>query len=438
MRALVRGGEPARQPGRPRSSRSSKAICATPTPSRAAVTGRALRLSCRGRLPAVGARSGRDHTHQRRRHARRHEAAQAAGVERIVYTAASRPCDCDDDGTPGRRDGPLCRAGGDRRLQAQQGRGRAAGRGAWSRSDGLPAVIVNPSTPIGPRDVRPTPTGRIIVEAASGRMPAFVDTGLNLVHVDDVAAGHLAALERRPHRRALHSRRRECDARRNAGAESPLTSAAGRRACGCRARSSIPWRFAAEAVARASPAASRSSRVDGLRMAKYQMFFTSAKAERELGYRHRPVGEALRDAIAWFRAEGLPAHELDLVARDASRWPSGSTCLLFRGGFWLGAPSATIATLRTCARRPVAHASSRSFRPATRQTCVPQEPRARCSRRTIPAPSPSSWSTTERRRYGRRRHAMPPPARRARGRSPAPASRALPAGPARSGPCSRA
>ena len=62
--------------------------------------------------------------------------------------------------------------------------------------DGLPAVIVNPSTPIGPRDVRPTPTGRIIVEAANGRMPAFVDSGLNLVHVDDVARGHVLALER--------------------------------------------------------------------------------------------------------------------------------------------------------------------------------------------------------------------------------------------------
>jgi dihydroflavonol-4-reductase len=61
--------------------------------------------------------------------------------------------------------------------------------------DDLPAVIVNPTAPVGPRDVRPTPTGRIIVEAASGRMPAFVDTGLNLVHVDDVAAGHVAALK---------------------------------------------------------------------------------------------------------------------------------------------------------------------------------------------------------------------------------------------------
>ena len=67
---------------------------------------------------------------------------------------------------------------------------------AMIQRDGLPAVIVNPTTPIGPRDVRPTPTGRIIIEAASGRMPGFVDTGLNLAHVDDVAAGHIAALER--------------------------------------------------------------------------------------------------------------------------------------------------------------------------------------------------------------------------------------------------
>ncbi|MFX8160712.1 NAD-dependent epimerase/dehydratase family protein, partial [Acinetobacter baumannii] len=63
-------------------------------------------------------------------------------------------------------------------------------------ADGLPAVIVNPSTPIGPRDVKPTPTGRIIVEAANGKMPAFVDSGLNIAHVDDVAAGHLLAMEK--------------------------------------------------------------------------------------------------------------------------------------------------------------------------------------------------------------------------------------------------
>ena len=122
------------------------------------------------------------------------EEALRAGVERIVYTSSVATFDL--------------RAGGladeTRHLPATEA------IGAYKRSkiiaenlvadmvarDRLPAVIVNPSTPIGPRDVRPTPTGRIIIEAASGRMPAFVETGLNFVHVDDVAAGHLAALQR--------------------------------------------------------------------------------------------------------------------------------------------------------------------------------------------------------------------------------------------------
>ena len=122
------------------------------------------------------------------------EEALRAGVERIVYTSSVA--------TVGLRDGE----------PADETRVLAAAEavGAYKKSKvmaerlvddmvrraGLPAVTVNPSTPIGPRDVRPTPTGRIIVEAASGRMPAFVDTGLNLVHVDDAAAGHLAALHR--------------------------------------------------------------------------------------------------------------------------------------------------------------------------------------------------------------------------------------------------
>ena len=67
---------------------------------------------------------------------------------------------------------------------------------ALVRERGLPAVIVNPSTPVGPRDIKPTPTGKMIFDAAAGRMPAFVDTGLNVVHVDDVAEGHMLALER--------------------------------------------------------------------------------------------------------------------------------------------------------------------------------------------------------------------------------------------------
>src|ERR1700746_2019186 len=123
------------------------------------------------------------------------EAALGAGVERIVYTSSVATLKARPDGKPSDETFPL---------------DPAAAVGAYKYSKvvaerlvetmvaerNLPAVIVNPSTPIGPRDVRPTPTGRIIIEAAAGRMPAYVDTGLNLVHVDDVAAGHVAALQK--------------------------------------------------------------------------------------------------------------------------------------------------------------------------------------------------------------------------------------------------
>src|SRR5260370_39312977 len=122
------------------------------------------------------------------------EEALRARVERIVYTSSVA--------TLKLADGSL--ADESHRLSEHEAIGAykrsktAAERLVEEMSvrDGLPAVIVNPSTPIGPRDVRPTPTGRIIIEAASGRMPAFVETGLNFAHVADVAAGHLMALNR--------------------------------------------------------------------------------------------------------------------------------------------------------------------------------------------------------------------------------------------------
>ena len=122
------------------------------------------------------------------------EAALAAGVERIVYTssvATLRP----DRGQPADETRP---ATPEQAVGAYKRSKVVAERlvEAMIAERGLPAVIVNPSTPIGPRDARPTPTGRIIVEAASGRMPAFVESGLNLVHVDDVADGHIAAMAR--------------------------------------------------------------------------------------------------------------------------------------------------------------------------------------------------------------------------------------------------
>jgi dihydroflavonol-4-reductase len=169
-------------------------------------------------------------------------------------------------------------------------------------ADGLPAVIVNPSTPIGPRDIRPTPTGRIIVEAALGRMPGYVDTGLNLVHVDDVAAGHLAALE--------HGRIGE---RYILGGQDVLladmlrdiSALSGRRPPWLR----LPRRALFPVAAIAEMIASRTGREpfltrDGLRMARNRMFFSSAKAQRELGYVARPYKDGLRDAVNWFRAAG--------------------------------------------------------------------------------------------------------------------------------------
>ena len=171
------------------------------------------------------------------------------------------------------------------------------------KTRGLPAVIVNPSTPVGPGDVKPTPTGRVIVDAASGKMPAFVDTGLNIVHVDDVAAGHLLAEERG----ALGERH-------ILGGED-LTLAeilkrvallTGRKPPTIRLPIAAIWPIAvgAEAWARLTDKAPLVTR-DELSMAKKKMFFSSAKAERALGYRARPAQQALADAVAYFRQMGM-------------------------------------------------------------------------------------------------------------------------------------
>jgi dihydroflavonol-4-reductase len=173
---------------------------------------------------------------------------------------------------------------------------------AMTRRNRLPAVIVNPSTPIGPRDVRPTPTGRIIVEAASGRMPAFVDTGLNLAHVDDIARGHVSALS--------HGRIGEryilggenvflvdmlADIARFVGRRHPTLKIP---------RLAIyPFAYGGELIARLRGVEPFLT-LDGLRMARHHMFFDDTKARRELGYVSRPYQEGLADAIKWFEGHG--------------------------------------------------------------------------------------------------------------------------------------
>lgn len=175
---------------------------------------------------------------------------------------------------------------------------------ALVQDEGVPAVIVNPTAPVGPRDVKPTPTGRMIRDAAAGRMPAYVDTGLNVVHVDDVAEGHALALERGRigERYILGGEDLDMPA-----LLALVDDAAGRRPQR-RVRlphgALLPVALAAEGMARAfgiEPMVTR----EMLAMARKRMFFSSAKASGELGYAPRPAREAVTDAVAWFRANGM-------------------------------------------------------------------------------------------------------------------------------------
>jgi dihydroflavonol-4-reductase len=229
------------------------------------------------------------------------EAAKAAGAERIVYTSSVATLKLPGKGTPADEKMPLSE---DEAIGAYK-RSKVAAERLVERmvQEGLPAVIVNPSTPVGPRDRRPTPTGRMIVEAAAGRMPAFVDTGLNLVHVDDVAAGHLAALERGRVGERYILGGENMTLAELLGAIARLTGRSPPRVRLPRAPL-YPLAFLAELAAQFTKREPLLT-LDGLRMSKQLMFFTSAKAERELGYHARPVEEGIREAIEWFRKAGL-------------------------------------------------------------------------------------------------------------------------------------
>ena len=228
--------------------------------------------------------------------------ARDAGVDRVVYTssvATLKPvsggaADETSAATPEQAVGAYKRSKvvAERLVEAMV-------------AQGLPAVIVNPSTPIGPHDVKPTPTGRIIVEAARGKMPAYVDSGLNLVHVDDVAQGHLLAMERG-----------RIGERYILGGEDvtlgamlgEIAAQVGRRPPTIAIPRGVlfPLAYANEVLARITGKEPFLT-VDSLRMAAHHMFYSSAKAQAELGYRTRPWPEAIADALAWFGGQGMLA-----------------------------------------------------------------------------------------------------------------------------------
>ncbi len=228
-------------------------------------------------------------------------AARDAGVERIVYTSSVATLLPDPAGP----------ADETRAARADQA------VGAYKRSKvvaerlveqmiaegGLPAVITNPSTPIGPRDVRPTPTGRMVVEAANGRMPAFVDGGLNLVHVDDVAEGHILAAERGRIGERYILGGQDVTIKAMLAA---IARISGRRAPTLRLPVAplFPLAFANEQWARLTGREPFLT-LDSLRMSRHAMYYSSAKAERELGYVARPFDQALADAVSWFRQQGM-------------------------------------------------------------------------------------------------------------------------------------
>jgi len=232
------------------------------------------------------------------------DAALAAGVERVVYTSSVATLALRDDGVVADESAMLAEADA---IGAYKKSKLAAERlvidmVAHRR---LPAIVVNPSTPIGPRDIKPTPTGRIVIDAAAGRMPGYVDTGLNIVHVDDVATGHWLALQ--------HGRIGE---RYILGGQDvtlaellgTIATLAGRRPPSLRLPRALlyPVAIGAQAWARIDGREPLLT-VDGLRMSRHRMYFSSAKAQAELGYAARPYAEAVRDAIAWSRAHGMLA-----------------------------------------------------------------------------------------------------------------------------------
>ena len=229
-------------------------------------------------------------------------AAAHAGVTRIVYTSSVATLGLNPDGSPADENTPVSLAD----MVGHYKRSKFLAEAEVKRlvdKQGLPVVIVNPSTPIGPRDIKPTPTGRIIVDAISGRMPAYVDTGLNLIHVDDVAAGHLLALE--------HGKigERYVLGAVNMTLKEILTQLAaitGQRPPRIRLPHSLvlPIAYLSEAWARMVGGKEPRVTLVGVRLAKKRMFFSAEKARRVLGFHPRPIEKALRDAVDWFRQQG--------------------------------------------------------------------------------------------------------------------------------------
>ena len=234
------------------------------------------------------------------------EAAAQAGCSRIVYTSTVGCI-----GLPQKKDGRLVPTDETAPVAEAQmsshyklSKWRAEQVALELAAKGLPVVIVNPSAPVGPRDVKPTPTGEVIVDFLNRNMPAYLDTGLNWVHVRDVAAGHVLAAEkgRVGERYILGQAEGNWTMREAFAVLENLTGVPA-------PRMQVPYAvalgaaYASEAVSYFTHRPPKAP-LAGVRMAKHKMFFNPAKAIRELGLPQTPPGQALADAVQWFRANG--------------------------------------------------------------------------------------------------------------------------------------
>ncbi len=225
------------------------------------------------------------------------EACLAEGVERVVYTstvgtvglsALPRPCDETTPLAPGQLSGAYKRS----KQEAERAVLALVERG-------LPAVIVNPSAPVGPWDQKPTPTGQLLVDFALGRLPAFVDTGLNVIHVRDVAEGHLLAADRGRVGERYILGNRNLTLAEILGTLADLT---GRPAPRLRLPHAFAWAAGAVSTKVSDWITHRPPAIalDAVRMARRRMFFDASRAVRELGLPQTPVEEAFEDALRWF------------------------------------------------------------------------------------------------------------------------------------------
>lgn len=228
------------------------------------------------------------------------QAALDAGVPRVVYTSSVGALGLRKDGSPADESTPVTL----KDMVGHYKRSKYLAERVVEEfiAKGLPAVIVNPSTPIGPRDHKPTPTGKIIVDFLNRRMPAYVDTGLNFIHVGDVAVGHLIAYHRGRVGEKYILGAHNVTLRDFFMTLSKITGLPAPKV----RLPLAPIIFAAYIADGISRLTGRPPLIplEGVKMSRHHMFFSAEKAVKELGLPQRPLETAIRDAVNWYLENG--------------------------------------------------------------------------------------------------------------------------------------